>query len=578
MKKLSGKIILAMVAGMLLVLLGSVIAIYKGTGDAVEATISNYSVENAKKLEASMNTERYEEFLQTEEKDQKYWMVRNELNAFREKSGAKYVYTLKADEKNRKVYFMIDGQPNTFKKAGEINTPTTATTYEDIEPTLEGKTAMTSIVKDPEYGDYLSAFVPIKQDGKIIGILGVDIAADSIASITTKVNKSVLPVTLAISAGIILAVILFLSWWLNRRLNPLKAIGEAASQMAEGNFSEARGTVAGVKAKGKDEIFLVTDSFKNMIETMSSMVDSIKSSSGRLVSASKEIGEKMGVAVDTNFKVISGIKEVAGATDTQLVRTEETARAIDEMAVGVQRIAEAAGGVSEQSNDASLQVKNGIDELNTVIGQIEGIKTTVNESASVIEELGIQAKQIETSVDLIKGIADQTNLLALNAAIEAARAGEHGKGFAVVAQEVRKLSEESKKSTAQITDLLNSFRVRIDEAVGTMKKGTEEVENGTQSISRTGEKFSRIMNAVETVSKEITDVSAITEEMSASSEEITASLEEFSHLSKETAGISREVASSTDIQEESFQTVSELTAALDDLAKALDGAVEKFKI
>ncbi|XRL94028.1 methyl-accepting chemotaxis protein [Bacillus subtilis] len=88
------------------------------------------------------------------------------------------------------------------------------------------------------------------------------------------------------------------------------------------------------------------------------------------------------------------------------------------------------------------------------------------------------AQQIEKIFGIVTGIAEQTNLLSLNASIESARAGEHGKGFAVVANEVRKLSEDTKKTVSTVSELVNNTNTQInrlfDEIVHSMKISKEQ--------------------------------------------------------------------------------------------------------
>ncbi len=111
---------------------------------------------------------------------------------------------------------------------------------------------------------------------------------------------------------------------------------------------------------------------------------------------------------------------------------------------------------------------SGLDDVNTGVS-VRGYSSEVAEVLkALVEALGklssrndmVTAKNREMSLCIdnvfsvlsdVKKIANKTNLLALNAAIEASKAGAFGKGFGVVADEVRALSESSKKLNMEIT-------------------------------------------------------------------------------------------------------------------------------
>lgn len=152
----------------------------------VEESIANQSLEAARSIAASIDTDAYQQFLNNPQENDYYWKVRNYLNDARIKLGALFVYTLKVDNPEVSIA-MITGMPKEMKEGFGIGVVCTVPA-KHVEKAYNGETYVTEVIHDSEHGSYLSVGAPIKDDnGTIIGYLGIDISADTLNGIKGKV-------------------------------------------------------------------------------------------------------------------------------------------------------------------------------------------------------------------------------------------------------------------------------------------------------------------------------------------------------------------------------------------------------
>ncbi|MGG4168099.1 globin-coupled sensor protein [Rossellomorea vietnamensis] len=182
----------------------------------------------------------------------------------------------------------------------------------------------------------------------------------------------------------------------------------------------------------------------------------------------------------------------------------------------------------------------GKDNMDVQKDHMSKILSDMREMLKEIDQLQHISNQIFDIVSIVQTIAEQTNLLSLNASIEAARAGEHGKGFAVVAEEVRKLSEQTKKSVTNVSSLINGTKSQVDKISDYIISVEETAKKGMDSTSRAHIFFHEIVESIdssksqsEKVEKEMKEISLSVEEISNAISHLSISADQLSQLTAE---------------------------------------------
>ncbi|MDK2867641.1 MAG: hypothetical protein PWP38_1956 [Clostridiales bacterium] len=377
-------------------------------------------------------------------------------------------------------------------------------------------------------------------------------------------------IILVITMIVGIVVILLFS---NHIAKPIVSITGALVEVSEGNL-----TIDPVQNKNSDETAILASSFNLMLTNMRNMIETTIHSSesvGALSDSLSGITEETTKAIN---EVVITIQEVANAVADEASGAEAVAGKMNVLSKSIEFIAEATAQMNRAIEDTVKKSKEGIQtmvKLEAASGQTDDATRKIAEVIKKVDESNGKINMITNS---ITDISEQTNLLALNASIEASRAGEAGRGFAVVAEEIRKLAVQSASAVSEIKSIIDEINRYSQLSVETMDDVKGVIKSQNEMVDITKVQFDSIAEAIQSLSQVVEKLTGESNEMNTMRADILEAVLNISASTEETSAATEEVSASSEEQLAGMTEINEQTAQLNTVAHKLNQIIKQFKI
>lgn len=331
-----------------------------------------------------------------------------------------------------------------------------------------------------------------------------DLLVDDIEKVISRLNSEV---NTAIYSSLFIILLILSITIVSSVIISKLLIGQAVqlSQVIE-TVSKDKDLTIRAKVLSEDELGVSTKYLNEMLAEFHSVLQKMDIGSTQLATSAEESNVVMEVT--------------ANNSQHELAQVEEISTAISELSSTSKEVTTNATHAEEEAQSAINNVDIGKQHLENSISLTRSINDSVQQTASMIEELRANTVNIGEVTNVISSISDQTNLLALNAAIEAARAGEQGRGFAVVADEVRNLAAKTQQSTQHIQEIISKLQSQSEKANNNMIENVTLIQQSVVLAEDVKLSFNDIENSVQAISDINTLVATASQEQYSVTEDI----------------------------------------------------------
>lgn len=281
---------------------------------------------------------------------------------------------------------------------------------------------------------------------------------------------------------------------------------------------------------------------------------------------------------DSSNNVRMAAEFIAEGSQSQAEEISKCQNIADILADKIATMSKKSKELIDSAHDMGSVSSNGkVAVENLVVSQNKNYEVN-NAIATEIYNLLDKTEAINDITKKLNDIARQTNLLSLNASIEAARAGEAGKGFAVVAEEIRKLSEGSRRAGVTINDNISAIMQQLGNLKKVIDGSRETFDNQAQVVTEVIDAFEQINNYVGSFVKNQKEFYNDVKGLSDEKENLISSFCSIASVIQESSATTEEVASLTMGQSNTADIILKMAQDLHNKVDIISTYVSKIKI
>ena len=277
---------------------------------------------------------------------------------------------------------------------------------------------------------------------------------------------------------------------------------------------------------------------ETLLETILRVSRQIIENVGQASDEMQQLSESISMTKCSMEEVVAGVNETSESVQTQQLKTEEIGDSIEE----VEKITSV---ITENVGTAEELVSGGKEIMDDLIKQVQNSEEASKHVAGEMESLRENANNMQNILSLINSITSQTGLLALNASIEAARAGEAGKGFAVVASEISSLASQTKDATGNISALIESIEVSINQVTESINNLVASNEIQNEYVEKTASNFELIHHSTNSIYNQSSNLAEMVGKLGTANQAIVESIQNISAVSEEMTARANETLESS---------------------------------